>query len=70
MLKYGLPGVALVVLVLAVISIARTQPVRTVVPPPAAPAISPYPNQVGGVGHCGSGVREHRRQFAGSWAGY
>jgi multidrug resistance efflux pump len=50
MLKYGLPSVALILLVLAVISIARTQPVQQKVPPPAVPAVSPYPNQVGAVG--------------------
>lgn len=50
MLKYGLPSIAAVLLVLALISIARTQPVHPSVVPPAAPAASPYPNQVGGVG--------------------
>lgn len=50
MLKYGLPAAAAILLALAVISIARTQPVHKELPPPAAPAVSPYSNQVGGVG--------------------
>ena len=50
MLKYGLPSVALVLLVLAVLSIARTQPVRKEVPPPAVPATAAFPQQVGAVG--------------------
>lgn len=50
MLKYGLPGVALTLLVLAVLSIARTQPVRKQVPPPAVPATAAYPEQVGAIG--------------------
>src|SRR5579884_1160423 len=50
MLKYGLPSVALVLLVLAVISIARTQPVRKEVAPPAVPATAAYSNQVAAVG--------------------
>ncbi|MBV9084893.1 MAG: biotin/lipoyl-binding protein, partial [Acidobacteriaceae bacterium] len=50
MLKYGLPSAALVLLVLAVLSIARTQPVRKEVAPPAVPATGAYPEQVGAVG--------------------
>jgi len=50
MLKYGLPSVALSLLVLAVLSIARTQPVRKEAPPPSAPATAAFPQQVGAVG--------------------
>jgi HlyD family secretion protein len=50
MLKYGLPGVALVLLGLAVLSIARTQPVRKEAAPPSVPATAAYPEQVGAVG--------------------
>jgi HlyD family secretion protein len=50
MLKYGLPSAALVLLVLAMISIARTQPVRKEVQPPAVPATAAYSNQVAAVG--------------------
>jgi HlyD family secretion protein len=50
MLKYGIPSVALLLLVLAVLSIARTQPVRKEVPPPSVPATAAYPQQVGAVG--------------------
>lgn len=50
MLKYGLPGIGLILLAFAVISIARTQPVRQQLPPPAAPAASPFQRQVAGVG--------------------
>lgn len=50
MLKYGLPSVAVVLLVLALISIGRTQPVRKDVAPPSVPATSAYPEQVGAIG--------------------
>src|SRR5205085_2923134 len=50
MLKYGLPSVAAVLLVLAVLSVARTQPVRKEVPPPALPATAAFAEQVGAVG--------------------
>jgi HlyD family secretion protein len=50
MLKYGLPGIALVLLVMAVLSIARTQPVRKEVAPPAVPATAAYSDQVAAVG--------------------
>ena len=50
MLKYGLPSVAVVLLVLAVLSIEKTQPVRKQVDPPSVPATSAYTRQVGAVG--------------------
>lgn len=50
MLKYGLPTVAVIVLGLAVFSIARTQPVRKTVPPPSVPPVSAYEKEVGAVG--------------------
>lgn len=49
-LKYGLPSIALVLLILAALSIAKTQPVRKQVPPPAVPATAAYSNQVAAVG--------------------
>jgi multidrug resistance efflux pump len=49
-LKYGLPVVAAALLGFALFSIAHSQPVRQVVPPPAAPAASPFHDQVAGVG--------------------
>src|SRR5215472_7573859 len=50
MMKYGLPSFALILLVLAVISIARTQPVIKTVPPPSTPPVSAFDKEVGAVG--------------------
>lgn len=50
MMKYGLPSFSLFVLALAVISIARTQPVIENVAPPAPPPMSAYDKEVGAVG--------------------
>ena len=50
MIKYGLPSFGLIVLVLAIISIARTQPVIKNVPPPGTPSVSAYDKEVGAVG--------------------
>ena len=50
MIKYGLPSFGLIVLVLAVISIARTQPVIKSVAPPSTPPVSAYDEEVGAVG--------------------
>jgi HlyD family secretion protein len=50
MLKYGLPAVAAAVLLLAILSIARTQPVYKSVPPPGKPPVSAYDKEVGAVG--------------------
>lgn len=49
-MKYGLPALAAVVLVLAVLSIARTQPVNKSAPPPSAPPVSAFDKEVGAVG--------------------
>ena len=50
MMKYGLPFLGMIALVLAIISIARTQPVNPTVPTPASPPVSAYDKEVGAVG--------------------
>lgn len=50
MIKYGLPVIAAVVLVLSLFEIAKTQPVRKIVPPPSLPATSAFDKEVGAVG--------------------
>jgi len=50
MIKYGLPSFGLISLILAIVSIARTQPSIESVPPPASPPVSAYDKGVGAVG--------------------
>ena len=49
-MRYGLPTFGLIALVLAILSIARTQPVIQSAAPPASPPLSAYDKEVGGVG--------------------
>ncbi len=49
-MKYGLPAFGLIAFTLAVLSIARTQPVIKSVPPPGTPSVSAYGKEVGAVG--------------------
>ena len=50
MLKYGLPFVASLVLVFAVFSIVKTQPVHATLPPPSLPPTAAFQKDVGAVG--------------------
>ena len=50
MLKYGLPTTAVVLLLFAVFSIARTRPVYPTAQPPKAPPTANFDQAVGGVG--------------------
>ncbi len=50
LLKYGLPALAGVALVLALMSVKRMTPVDAKVLPPSPPPAAAYPNQVGAVG--------------------
>lgn len=50
MTKYGLPILAIVALLLAVISVVRMTPVRASVPPVSSPPSAPFERQIGAVG--------------------
>ena len=50
MLKFGLPSFAALLLMMAIISIVRSQPVRKQVAPPATPPVAAYGNEVAAVG--------------------
>jgi multidrug resistance efflux pump len=50
MIKYGLPSFGLIALIVAIVSIAKTQPSIQKVPPPASPPVSVYDKGVGAVG--------------------
>ena len=50
MTKYGLPTIAAVILLFAVLSIVRMQPVKATYNPPAPPAVTSFAKSVGAVG--------------------
>lgn len=50
MLKYGMPLLAAIVFVFAVTSVAKSRPVKTVLPPPSAPPRAAFGQDVGAVG--------------------